>query len=118
MFGADQISIKRAYEPPDPTDGLRVLVDRLWPRGLSKTDAAIDLWLRDVAPSTELRQWFGHRTDRWEAFRSRYSAELQANPAFGELSSLHVRRLTLIYAAKDVIHNHARVLLEHLAAET
>lgn len=117
MFDADQISIKRAYEAPDPTDGLRVLVDRLWPRGLSKADAAIDLWLRDVAPSTELRQWFGHRTDRWEAFRSRYSAELQANPSFGELRALSVRRLTLVYAAKDVTHNHARVLLEHLVAK-
>jgi uncharacterized protein YeaO (DUF488 family) len=109
--------IKRAYEPPEPGDGLRVLVDRLWPRGLRKADAAIDLWLRDVAPSTELRRWFGHRPDRWEAFRVRYGAELKANPAFDELRGLGARDVTLLYAAKDEAHNHARVLLEHLQAD-
>jgi uncharacterized protein YeaO (DUF488 family) len=71
------IRLKRAYEPPAPDDGTRVLVDRLWPRGVSKAKAAIDHWLRDIAPSTELRQWFAHEFDRWEEFRRRYRAELE-----------------------------------------
>ncbi|WP_337186362.1 DUF488 family protein [Phenylobacterium sp.] len=108
--------IKRAYDPPDPADGVRVLVDRLWPRGLRKADSAIDLWLRDVAPTAALRRWFGHRPDRWAEFRKRYAAELAENPAVGTLRSLEAHDVTLLYAARDEVHNHARVLLEHLEA--
>jgi len=75
-----QIKLKRAYEQPDPGDGRRILVDRLWPRGVKKADAAIDFWLRDIAPSAELRRWFGHRPERWPEFRRRYLAELQERP--------------------------------------
>ena len=74
------IRLKRAYEPPAPDDGTRILVDRLWPRGVKKTDAAIDRWLKDIAPSAELRRWFGHRPERWPEFRRRYLAELKAPP--------------------------------------
>jgi uncharacterized protein YeaO (DUF488 family)/tellurite resistance-related uncharacterized protein len=113
---ASPIRIKRVYEPAEPGDGVRVLVDRLWPRGLKKADARIDLWLRDVAPSPELRRWFGHRPDRWQAFRERYEAELAHNPAVAELPRATERPVTLLYAAKDEAHNHARVLLDHLQA--
>jgi uncharacterized protein YeaO (DUF488 family) len=73
-----RIKLKRAYEPPEPSDGTRILVDRLWPRGIKKPDAAIDLWLKDIAPSAELRRWFGCRPERWPEFRLRYLAELQS----------------------------------------
>lgn len=108
--------LKRAYAPPEPDDGLRVLVDRLWPRGLRKADAAVDLWLKEVAPSPELRRWFGHRPDHWEVFRERYEAELAHNPAVARLRGLDAPRVTLLYAARDEAHNHARVLLDHLRA--
>lgn len=75
------LNIKRVYEPPEPEDGQRLLVDRIWPRGLSKEKAAVDVWLKDVAPSTELRKWFNHDVARWQAFRTRYAAELDASPA-------------------------------------
>lgn len=74
------IRIKRVYEPAEPQDGVGVLVDRLWPRGLTKAQAHIDLWLKGIAPSTELRQWFGHNPERWDAFKERYLAELKDNP--------------------------------------
>lgn len=108
------VTTKRVYEPSDPSDGVRVLVDRLWPRGLKKADAKIDLWLSEIAPSPELRRWFGHRPDRWEVFRDRYRAELAHNPAATKLREAGKRRLTLLYAAKDETHNHARVLLDYL----
>jgi uncharacterized protein YeaO (DUF488 family) len=108
------LRLKRAYVAATPDDGLRVLVDRLWPRGVKKADAAIDLWLRDIAPSTELRKWFGHRPDRWEAFRAKYRAELADNPAVERLTALGTRRVTLVYAAKDEDYNQARVLREYL----
>ena len=81
------IRLKRAYEPPSPEDGLRILVDRLWPRGLRKADAAIDRWLKDIAPSTELRHWFGHEPTRWEEFRRRYRSELSAHTGPAERAS-------------------------------
>jgi uncharacterized protein YeaO (DUF488 family) len=111
------IRIKRAFEKPSGDDGLRVLVDRLWPRGLRKDDAAIDLWLKDLAPSAELRIWFGHDPGRWEEFRRRYLAELALKTALlDELRrSAAGRRLTLIYAAKDEAHNQAVVLRDLLA---
>jgi uncharacterized protein YeaO (DUF488 family) len=111
------IATKRIYAPPVESDGYRVLVDRLWPRGLSKAVASIDLWLRDVAPSTELRKWYGHDVERWPEFRERYQHELDGN---GEsLDTLHdLERqhgmVTLLFAARDEVHNEAEVLAEVL----
>lgn len=109
------IMLKRAYEPPAKTDGKRILVDRLWPRGLSKAKAKIDLWLKDVAPSTELRQWFGHVPKKWPEFQKRYRAELKGNPALTELKALsHQSDITLVYAARDQLHNEAVALKQIL----
>ena len=111
------VRLKRAYSPPSPEDGVRVLVDRLWPRGLRKSDAAIDLWLKEAAPSNELRRCFGHDPRRWEEFRRRYRAELSSNAALvDELRAIaRKRRLTLVYAARDELHNQAVVLRDILA---
>jgi uncharacterized protein YeaO (DUF488 family) len=110
-----RVFIKRVYDPPGPADGRRVLVDRLWPRGLKKQAAQIDLWLKTVAPSTELRRWFGHDPARWPEFRKRYRAELADNPALEELRRLARQgRVTLLYAARDPNHNNAVVLRELL----
>jgi len=111
------VRLKRAYSPPSPEDGVRVLVDRLWPRGVRKSDAAIDRWLKEVAPSTELRRWFGHDPSRWEEFRRRYRAELSRDTALlNELRALARKgRLTLVYAARDELHNEAVVLRDVLA---
>ena len=110
------VRLKRAYEEPAPEDGLRILVDRLWPRGVRKADAAIDRWEKDLAPSTPLRQWFGHEPQRWEEFRRRYLLELQPQAALlGELRELaRTTRVTLVYAAHDQEHNDAVVLRELL----
>lgn len=110
------IRIKRAYEDPDETDGLRILVDRLWPRGISKTKAKIDLWLKDLAPSNELRSWYGHDPEKWPEFRSRYFAELDGNPdQVGELLG-HARKetVTLVYSSREQQLNNARALKEYL----
>ncbi len=108
--------IKRIYDAPGPTDGLRVLVDRLWPRGVKKSDAHLGLWLKDVAPSSGLRTWFGHDPRRFADFRRRYRAELLENPVLGELRKLGGRkRVTLLYAAHDPAVNHAVVLRDVLA---
>lgn len=105
------IFLKRAYEPPAASDKTRVLVDRIWPRGISKENSKIDLWLKDVAPSTELRKWFGHDPKKWNEFRKKYRAELKDNTAVDELKALARKgTITLIYAAKDEQHNHAIVL--------
>ena len=111
------IAIKRIYEPATPGDGYRVLVDRLWPRGVSKTKAAVDLWLRDAAPSTALRTWFNHDPDKWTEFRARYQAELRRNgPALEPLASKAKKgRVTLVYSARDEHHNQAVVLKAFLA---
>ena len=109
------IEIKRIYEPAARSDGVRVLVDRIWPRGIKKDDAQIDLWLKDVAPTTSLRRWFDHRPERWARFRERYVAELSNNPSLAELRNLaKKKRVTLIYSARDADHNQAVVLAEHL----
>jgi len=110
------VKIKRIYEQPDPQDGLRMLVDRLWPRGLSKERARVDRWLKDVAPSDELRRWFGHDPARWQEFRSRYLAELQANGALLDEIRACARQktVTLLYAAHDEERNNAVVLQELL----
>lgn len=104
------------YDHPSDADGTRILIDRLWPRGLSKKDAQVDRWLKEVAPSTELRKWFGHDPEKWAEFKKRYRAELKDNPALAGL--IEVARegdITLVYAAKDQMHNHAVVLEEILA---
>jgi uncharacterized protein YeaO (DUF488 family) len=108
--------VKRAYEPAGREDGVRVLVDRVWPRGLTKSKAAIDDWMKDVAPSTALRQWFGHDPRRWAEFRRRYRAELSAHPELlRELRALARKGpLTLVYSARDEQHNQAVVLRERL----
>ena len=107
-----QIRLKRAYDPPASDDGFRVLVDRLWPRGLRKDAARIDAWLNDVAPSTELRRWFGHDPAKWDEFRRRYKAELSRNPTLDELRSLLAshKQVTLLFGARDEAHNNAVVL--------
>jgi uncharacterized protein YeaO (DUF488 family) len=110
------IALKRAYDPPDEADGVRVLVDRLWPRGLTKKSAAIDQWPKDVTPSTELRKWFHHDPDRWDEFRRRYLAELKDKSSeIEELRKLaQAGPITLIYAARDTPHLHATVLRDVL----
>ena len=106
------IQLKRVYDPPKKTDGARVLVDRLWPRGLTKARAAIKLWIKDLAPSPELRKWFGHDPTKWKQFQSRYRKELRGKKADLELlrqmSKEHT--VTLLFAAKDQSHNQALVL--------
>ena len=110
------IAIKRIYEPASRSDGMRVLVDRIWPRGIKKDDAKIDLWLKDIAPSTALRRWFGHEPERWETFRKRYRAELSKNEALAQLRQLARKRerVTLLYSARDEDRNQAVVLAELL----
>ena len=103
--------IKRVYEPAEAADGIRVLVDRLWARGLKKSDAKLDAWMKDVAPSTKLRLWYGHDPGRFAEFRRRYAAELKGNPAFDELRKLGKGKLvTLLYSSREPKLNHAVVL--------
>lgn len=111
-----QIWLKRAYDQPGPQDGTRVLVDRLWPRGVKKKDAHIDVWLKDIAPSDDLRKWFGHDPDKWDEFKKRYAGELKANEdAVKELRDLVEQgRVTLIYGAKDERYNNAVVLKQYM----
>jgi uncharacterized protein YeaO (DUF488 family) len=113
------IRTKRVYEPPDAHDGFRVLVDRIWPRGMAKEQVRADLWLRDVAPSTALRKWFAHDPSKWEEFKKRYFAELDKNP-----ESVHVLleaaakgTLTLLFSARDAEHNQAIALKEYLLSK-
>jgi uncharacterized protein YeaO (DUF488 family) len=113
------VAIKRVYEAPAPTDGERILVDRLWPRGLAKARAAVDEWLRDLAPSDELRQWFHMRPEHWQNFRKRYLQELTQPKAEEALRQLYQfarrrKRLTLLFASKNEVHNNAVVLKELL----
>ena len=110
------IKTKRIYEQPDPQDGQRLLVDRLWPRGLSRERARVDRWLKDIAPSDELRRWFGHDPAKWQEFRARYLAELEAKRAqLEEIADLaRGQTVTLLYAAHDEERNNAVVLKELL----
>ena len=109
------VMLKRAYEAPAAADGKRILVDRLWPRGLAKARAGIDLWLKEAAPSTELRKWFAHDPEKWAEFKQRYHAELKGNPALSELRRLAGEGpVTLLYAARDQAHNEAVVLKQML----
>jgi uncharacterized protein YeaO (DUF488 family) len=113
------IKIKRAYVAPEKDDGTRILVDRLWPRGLTKRKAKIDLWLKDLAPSTELRKWFGHDPGKWNEFQVRYAGELKSKKAQLEILKQKVIEgpVTLIYGAKDELHNEAVVLQRKLPAK-
>jgi uncharacterized protein YeaO (DUF488 family) len=113
---ASHVKLKRAYEPAGPGDGTRILVDRLWPRGLSKAEAAVDRWLKEIAPSTELRQWFGHDPARWPEFRRRYAQELRQHAAvLDEVRALaREDTVTLVYGARDETHNDAVALKDVL----
>lgn len=110
------IRLRSVYDPPDSEDGFRVLVDRLWPRGLAKEKLAFDLWLKEVAPSPGLRRWFGHVPERWEEFRRRYRAELDEQPELVAQLRKQAEKtpLTLLFAAHDERHNQAVVLKEYL----
>lgn len=117
------LTIKRAYLPAEDTDGYRILIDRLWPRGISKDAAAIDEWTKGIAPTPELRKWFGHKEENFSEFRKRYEAELASNPernAFAE----HCRELlirgnvTLVYGARSATCNHALILRDWIARQT
>ena len=116
IHGSGPIRLKRAYDRPAKSDGARVLVDRLWPRGVSKAEAKLDLWLKEIAPSTELRKWFGHDPARWSEFQRRYADELKQRPdKIAELQRLAERGpVTLIYSAHDERHNDAVVLRDFL----
>jgi uncharacterized protein YeaO (DUF488 family) len=117
---ANNIRVKRIYDPIGTEDGTRVLVDRLWPRGVRKQSAALSVWLKDIAPSRELRQWFDHDPARWEEFGRRYRAELHRNKAsVGQLRDILKRgRATLLYAAHDTMHNHALILADYMRAHS
>lgn len=111
-----KIKIKRVYEQPDTGDGKRILVDRLWPRGLTKEKASVDVWLKEIAPSTKLRKWFGHDPAKWKEFQKRYKQELKSNNEQVLILKEEVKKgiATLVYGAKDEEHNEALVLKELL----
>ena len=111
-----KIEIKRVYEEPGKEDGFRILVDRLWPRGLTKEKAKVDLWLKEIAPTTELRKWFAHDPEKWAGFKKRYLAELKENKEALLRIEQEMKKgnVTLLYAAKDEAHNEAQVLLNKL----
>lgn len=113
---AFDIAVKRIYEAPEKADGQRVLVDRIWPRGIRKEDAALTLWLKEIAPSDELRKWFGHEPERWAEFQKRYAAELDGNgEAVGQLHGLLGEgKVTLLYGAHDEARNNAVALMGYL----
>ena len=110
------LKIKRVYDEYEKSDGLRVLIDRLWPRGLSKEKAHVDIWLKDIAPSTELRKWFGHDPEKWNEFKKKYSKELNDNKEVVAkmVELVDENEVTLVYGAKDEEHNDAVVLKEYL----
>ena len=111
-----RVAIKRVYEPASADDGRRILVDRLWPRGLTKEKADIDLWLKEIAPSAELRKWFGHDPEKWDEFRRRYFRELASRPEDWQPIVAAARRgtVTLVYSSHDTQHNNAVALQEYL----
>jgi uncharacterized protein YeaO (DUF488 family) len=111
------IKIKRVYEKPEKSDGFRILVDRLWPRGLTKEKAALDLWLKDIAPTTELRKWFNHDPEKWKEFIKKYLKELKENEEPVSILKDFLKKgpVTLIYAAKDEAHNEAQVIKDFVS---
>lgn len=110
------LKLRRVYEEPTPGEGTRFLVERLWPRGTKKEDLKMKAWLKDVAPSPDLRKWYGHEVDKWPEFRKRYRAELKDNPEAWKplLEAARKGNVTLLYSARDTEHNSARVLKEFL----
>lgn len=110
------VGIRRVYDPPEKNEGLRVLVDRLWPRGVRKDDLQYDLWEKDIAPSPDLRKWFGHKPERWKEFHEKYRKELASPETKERLQAVAKeagkRRITLLYGARDPEHNHALVLAD------
>lgn len=114
------IRIKRIYEEPAPEDGYRLLVDRLWPRGVPKQKASIDAWMKEIGPSSDLRRWYGHDAERWPEFKQRYWEELDASPDLvGEVISLaRAGTVTLLFSARDTEHNQAVALAEYLGSRT
>jgi uncharacterized protein YeaO (DUF488 family) len=119
-INAAGVRLKRAYESRARDDGTRILIDRLWPRGMTKKSAAIDEWLKDVSPSTQLRKWFGHDPSRWQEFRHRYAAELRQNPQHLSRLRALARKgpITLVFSAHDEVHNDAVVLRDLLLGRT
>ena len=111
------INLKRIYEPPAKEDGYRILVDRLWPRGFTKEKAALDLWLKEIAPSTELRKWFGHDPEKWKDFQKKYREELKENKEAVATLKDYIKKgkVTILYGAKDEEHNEARVIKEFVS---
>lgn len=112
------MKIKRIYEEPAADDGFRILVDRIWPRGISKEKASLDLWMKEISPSTELRKWYGHDPEKYPEFRARYFEELEKNPEADELREIlssHQGNVTLLFSAKDEKRSNARVLLDWLS---
>lgn len=110
-------AIKRIYDAPEKDDGFRILVDRLWPRGVSKEKAKLDLWIKDIAPTDELRKWFGHDPEKWDGFKNKYLYELKDKKELIKQMKIiekHNDKVTLLYSAKDEQHNNAQVLLEVL----
>ncbi|QKQ99033.1 DUF488 domain-containing protein [Metallosphaera tengchongensis] len=110
------IKVKRVYESPSPDDGIRILVDRLWPRGLSKEKANVDIWLKEIAPSDELRRFFSHDPNKWEEFKAKYFGELKTNPALKELIDVvkKEKMVTLLFSARDEKRNNAVALKQYL----
>jgi len=110
------IRLKRVYEQPAQDDGTRILVERLWPRGLTKESAKIDYWFKDIAPSPELRKWYSHDIARWEEFTERYALELQQNPEIDRLQQLILEKglVTFVFATQDIYHSSARLLMDYL----
>jgi uncharacterized protein YeaO (DUF488 family) len=108
--------IKRVYEKPAKEDGFRILADRLWPRGLTKEKASVDLWLKEIAPSTELRKWFGHDPEKWNEFQKKYVAELKKNKETVSILKEKIKEgpVTILYGARDQVHNEALVILDFL----
>jgi uncharacterized protein YeaO (DUF488 family) len=111
------VKIKRIYEPYSEKDGYRILVDRLWPRGMKKETARLDVWMKEIAPSTELRKWFNHEPEKWKPFLVKYRAELDGSTLFEEFIALTKKHksITLLYSAKDELHNHAIALKSFLS---
>jgi uncharacterized protein YeaO (DUF488 family) len=111
-----EIRLKRAYDPPAPGDGRRVLVDRIWPRGIARNDLRVEAWLKELAPSAGLRKWFGHDPSKWQEFKERYGRELDQRPeALAQLRQMtKAGRVTLVFGAKDTEHNNAVALKEYL----
>jgi uncharacterized protein YeaO (DUF488 family) len=114
------IRVKRVYDPPSPDDGMRVLVDRLWPRGLSREKAHIDLWLKELAPSTELRKWFNHEPEKWDEFRRRYLQELQQQPEAlaHAIDAMGTGPVTLVFGAREARYNDAVALRDFILAQS